>query len=163
MNYVETRRHELRKRRILMVDGNLTLNSQTMDGGASARVYDGGYWGFAATNAASADGVERITRQARQNAVTMGRFGPKQVQPLPGGSYRGEHVFHGRPAVSQKDCVDRLEQLHAWCRQRYPGLKSTRFLLHDEHHSKWVTTTRGSDVLSSIQRAACAVTFTVCA
>ncbi len=160
MNYVETRRHELRKRRILMVDGNLTLNSQTMDGGASARVYDGGYWGFAAAQAADADGLERITRQARQNAATMGRFGPKQAQPLPGGTYRGEHVFRGRPAMSQKDCVERLAQLHAWCRQRYPGLKSTRFLLHDENHSKWVTTTNGSDVRSSIQRAACGVTFT---
>ena len=52
MEHLETRRHELRKRRILMVDGNLTLNSQTTDGGASARVYQGGYWGFAASSGA---------------------------------------------------------------------------------------------------------------
>ena len=44
MEYTETRRHELRKRRLLMVDGNLTLNSQTTEAGASARTYRNGYW-----------------------------------------------------------------------------------------------------------------------
>ena len=98
MEYTETRRHELRKRRILMVDGNLTLNSQTVDAGASARAWQGGYWGFASTQDASPAGVERVTAQAIRNAQAMGRFGKRDDLPLPMGSYRGEHVFTGRPA-----------------------------------------------------------------
>ncbi|HSH90928.1 MAG TPA: TldD/PmbA family protein [Ramlibacter sp.] len=160
MTYLETRRHELRKRRILMVDGNLTQNLQTVEAGASARVYDGGYWGFASTNDASPAGIERVTAQARQNAAAMARFGAKDAKPLPGGSYRGEHVFTGRPALAQNEIVQRLSEIAAWCKQRYPDLKSTRIILHDEHHTKRLTTSTGSDVLNSIQRAACLVTFT---
>ncbi|WP_158289955.1 TldD/PmbA family protein [Ramlibacter sp. WS9] len=160
MDYTETRRHELRKRRILMVDGNLTLNSQTTEAGASARTYRAGYWGFASTNDTSGASVERMKAQAGQNAQTMARFGAKDTRPLPGGTYRGEHVFRGRPALSQADCVDRMTAIQVWCKQRYPELVSVRIGMQDEHHSKWVSTSTGSDVLNSIQRAACAVTFT---
>jgi TldD protein len=160
MTYLETRRHELRKRRLLMVDGNLTLNSQTVDSGASARAYDGGYWGFTSTNDASAAGIERVTAEARRNAQAMSRFGRKDPLPLPEGTYRGEHVYAGRPAIGQDECVERMGELSAWCKRRYPDLQSTRLLFSDEHHSKWLTTSTGSEVLSSIQRALCYVTFT---
>ena len=96
-----------------MVDGNLTQNSQTLEGGASARVHHNGYWGFAATNDPGAGEVERLESRARQNAVAMGRFGARAAQSLPGGSYRGEHVFRGRPPISQNECVERLSALHA--------------------------------------------------
>lgn len=160
MTYLETRRHELRKRRLMMVDGNLTLNSQSTDSGASARAYDGGYWGFASTDDSSAAGVERVTQQARGNAAAMGRFGRKDPLPLPEGSYRGEHVFRGSPAIGQDECVERMAELSAWCKQRYPDLKSTRVVIGDEHHSKWLTTSTGSEVLNSIQRSLCYVVFT---
>lgn len=160
MDYTETRRHELRKRRLLMVDGNLTLNSQTTDAGASARIYRGGYWGFASANDTSAASIDRMTAQAGRNAAAMARFGARNPHPLPGGTYRGEHVFRGRAAIGQNECVERMAAIHAWCRQRYPGLVSTRILLHDENHSKRVSTSTGSEVHSSIQRAVCAVTFT---
>jgi len=160
MSYLETRRHELRKRRLLMVDGNLTVNSQTLDAGASARAYEGGYWGFASANDASAAGIEHVTAEARRNARALSRFGQKQPLALPEGTYRGEHAFQGRPAIGQDACVERMAELSAWCKQRYPDLKSTRVLFGDEHHSKWLTTSTGSEVLSSIQRALCYVTFT---
>ena len=160
MTYLETRRHELRKRRLLMVDGNLTLNSQTTDTGASARAYEGGYWGFASTNDSGAAGIESVTQGARRNAQAMARFGKKDTLTLPDGTYRGEHVFKGRSAIGQDECVERMAELAAWCKQRYPDLKSTRLVLSDEHHSKQLTTSTGSDVLSSIQRALCYITFT---
>jgi TldD protein len=90
----------------------------------------------------------------------MGRFGAKDTLPLPEGTYRGEHVFKGRPAIGQDECVERMAELSAWCKQRYPDLKSTRVLLSDEHHSKWLTTSTGSEVLSSIQRALAYFVFT---
>jgi len=160
MDYTETRRHELRKRRLMMVDGHLTLNSQTTDAGASARIYQGGYWGFASANDTTPASTLRMKAQAGRNAAAMARFGAKDTRALPGGTYRGEHVFRGRPAIGQQECVERMAAIHAWCKQRYPDLVSTRILLQDEHHSKWVATSTGSEVLNSIQRAACAVTFT---
>ena len=159
--YAETRRHELRKSRLVMIDGNLAMNSRTAEGGISSRVYDGGYWGFAsAPDSGTGANREQVDRKARDNARTMARFGARAAFDLPGGSYRGEHVFDGRRPLTQKECVERLAELHAWCAKRYPALKSTQFMLQDEHHSKWLSTSHGSEVLNSIQRAACYITLT---
>lgn len=158
-DYAESRHHELRKTRLLMIDGNLAVNSRTVEAGVSARVYHGGYWGFASAPGDDAATTERVARQARDNARTVARFGDKAVPPLPDGSYRGGHVFRGRPALTQKELVERLTELHAWCRQRFPQLKSTQFMLSDEHHGKRLATSAGSEVLNSIQRAQCYITL----
>src|SRR5438132_3006016 len=55
-SYVETRHHELRKTRMLMVDGNLVSNQRSVETGVSARVYDAGYWGFASAPSDGAAG-----------------------------------------------------------------------------------------------------------
>ena len=157
-SYRETRRHELRKSRMLMVDGNLVSNARTVEGGVSARVHEAGYWGFASTQGEGVP-VEQVVDKASRNARDMARFGERAPLALPGDSYRGEHVFRGRAPLSPKESVERLAELHAWCVQRYPGLKSTRFIAGDEHHTKRVSTSQGSEVLSSIQRALCYVTL----
>jgi len=160
MSYSETRRHELRKRRLMMIDGNLTLNSQTLDGGSSVRSYRDGYWGFASAPQSDAATIERLAAKAAVNAKTMSRFGERSTLALPSGSHRGEYVYRGRAAIGQNELVARMSELTAWCKQQYPGLKSVRIVLGDEHHSKQVTNTHGTDVLNSIQRALCYVSFT---
>ena len=158
--YTELRRHELRKTRIVMVDGHLTTNSRTSEGGTSARAYRDGYWGFAsAPGTGNALTASRMRQQAEGHALAMARFGARRSLPLPGGSYRGEHQFKGRPAWSQTEAVEYLGALHAFCAQRYPGLKSARLILADEHHTKWLATSRGGDSMSSIQRGVVAVNF----
>jgi TldD protein len=156
-SYCETRHHELRKSRMLMVDGNLVGNTRSLEGGASARVHEGGYWGFAATPHTDALHADRAIDQARINARAMARFGTKALLALPADTYRGEHVFRGKAPLSPRECVERLAELHAWCAERYPDLTSTRFIIGDEHHAKRVATSNGSEVLSSIQRAFCYV------
>jgi TldD protein len=158
--YLEARRHELRKRRLLMIDGHLTLNSSTVEGGTSARVHDAGYWGFASSPDIDGASADRVADQARRNAAAMARFGTRAGLALPGDAYQGAHRFAGRPAMSQEECMGRLAELQAWCAERYPGLKSTRFLVQDEDHQKHLVTSRGSDVKTSIQRAAFHATLT---
>ena len=155
--YAEERQHELRRTRMLMIDGNLAVNSRTAEGGVSARVYDGGYWGFASAPSTDDATRDRVSAKARQNAKAMARFGADKPQlAFPGGHYRGEHAFtSGRTPLTPAECVERMAELHAWCKQRYPSLKSSRFVLHDEHHAKRLATSTGSDVLNSIQRATC--------
>ena len=158
-SYHESRRHELRKSRMLMVDGSLVSNLRSVETGASARVYEGGYWGFASTSSADAAKVREVTDLARRNARAMSKFGARKRLELPGGRYRGEHEFHGRAPLTAGDCTDRLAQIHAWATQRYPDLKSTRLLAADEHHRKHVATSEGTDATLSIQRALVYVTF----
>lgn len=153
-HYAETRRHELRKTMMQMVDGHLTVNSRSVEAGVSARAYQDGYWGFASSPTTDPASTERVQQQAGRNARSLARFGPRQAVALPGGSYRGEHVYQGQPALTPRQNAERLAELQAWCSQHYPGLKSTRFVLQDEHHSKWLVNSRGSEALASIQRAA---------
>lgn len=156
--YSELRRHELRKTRLVMIDGSLTLNSRTAEGGTSARVYHDGYWGFAAVPG-TVDGAARVANKARQNALAMARFGAQPTLALPGGGYHGEHRFAGRAELTPRECVERMAELHNWCAQHYPDLKSTKFVLADEHHSKWLASSQGGHSLSSIQRAMCYIFF----
>lgn len=160
--YAELRRHELRKSRVMMVDGHLTTNARSSEGGLSARAYHEGYWGFAAeTGAGDAAAAARVRAQADRNARAMARFGPRRTLALPGGTYRGEHEFRGRPPWSPTEAVDYLAELHTLCARRYPELKSTRLVLGDEHHRKWLSTSRGGESLACIQRALLYVTFSV--
>ncbi len=159
LQYSELREHELRKSRVMMIDGNLTQNSRSSEGGTSARVYRDGYWGFASVPGSGAAAAERVERQALDNVQAMARFGQRSSVALPNGGYRGEHAFRGRAALGQAEVQDRLGALNAWCRQRYPGLKSIRFVVADEHHAKRLATSTGGQSLASIQRAVCQVVF----
>lgn len=161
--YAESRRHELRKTRLVMIDGSLAVNNRSAEASVSERIHDGGYWGFAAAPASgdTTAGRARVRDRALANARAMARFGPRQAPPLAEGTHGGEHVYAGRAPLAPAECVERMTELHGWCMQRYPGLRSTQIILHDEHHSKWLSTSTGSAVLNSIQRAACAVTLTM--
>ena len=157
MAYTETRRHELRKSRMLMIDGHLAVNSRTAESGISARVYRDGYWGFA--SAPGDAGLPAVTDRALRNARAMTRFGERQALALPAEVHRGAHEFRGRPPLSEAECMERLAELHAWCARRYPELESTRFMLSDEDHAKHVGTDAGADAANRIQRAQCYITF----
>jgi TldD protein len=161
--YFELRRHELRRTRMQMIDGHLAVNSRTAEGGTSARVHEGGYWGFASeTTGASDPARERLLDKATRNARAMGRFGATASSPLvlPDAHCRGEHAPAGlRTPLTPAECVERLAALHAWCAVRYPTLNSSRFVLHDEHHAKRLETGSGSEVLNTIARASLGITF----
>lgn len=159
--YSELRHHTLRRTRMLMIDGNLTTNLRTAEAGVSARVYDGGYWGFASAPSTDAATRERVAAKARANAKAMSRFGAdRRPFDLPGGSYRGEHdIASTRAPLTPAECVERLAEMHAYCAKHYPQLRSARFVLHDEHHAKRLTTSSGADVLNTIARAVCSITL----
>jgi TldD protein len=159
--YRELRQHELRRTRMLMIDGNLAVNSRTAEGGVSARMHSGGYWGFASAPTNDAATRERVAAKARQNAQAMQRFGAaKSAPPLAGGTCSGQHGYRSvHAALAPAECIERLSALHAFCVQRFPALKSSRFVLHDEQHDKQLTTSTGSDVLNTIARASLYITL----
>ena len=152
--YLETRHHEVRKTRMNMVDGNLTGNLRSVQAGVSARAYRHGYWGFASAPADDAGGRDRVQRRALDNAAAMAVFGNRGALTLPGAHHRGEQPAQGRAPLSAADCAERMAELHAHCMARYPGLRSTRVMVTDEHHVKQLQTEGGGLSLARIQRAA---------
>ncbi len=155
--YLESRHHELRKTRMVMVDGNLTSNLRSVQAGVSARMYQGGYWGFASAPTDGADVQGQVRARAAQNARAMGLFGARPSLALPGGHYRGEQRRIGKPAMTAGECAERMAALHAHCMAHYPGLKSTRIMATDEQHTKALRTDGGGESLALIQRVAVAV------
>ena len=154
VDYAENRQHELRKTRLVMVDGNLTANTETSEGGSSARVFNKGYWGFASTPSMDDESLDRVTRKAVDNAATMCRFGDQAPLSLPTDSHQGEYGYNGRPPLSQKESVELLEALNAYCKKEFPDLKSASFVMSEEGHEKRFATSNGSEGLSTINRAA---------
>lgn len=159
-DYSEMRHHELHKTRMVMIDGNLSENSDSAEGGTSARVYRGGYWGFASKPGFAALAGEQVANQALANARAMSSFGQKTSLTIPDAAYRGEHYFRGETPLSQRDCIELLEAMFQLCQRKYPDLKSTTFILHSERHRKRLSTSFGSEALSSIQRAGLYAVFT---
>ena len=160
VDYAESRQHEVRKTRMMMIDGSLTANSQTTEGGTSSRVFDNGYWGFASVPSMDADAVAKVSKKAADNARAMSRFGNKPKLEMPMDSHVGEYGFNGRPPMSQKERVELMEAVDAACKEKYPELKSTRVMLHEESHDKRYSTSNGSEGLNTINRAACYIMMT---
>jgi TldD protein len=158
-SYTECRVHELRKLRILMVDGHVISSASSVDAGTSARVFDQGYWGFAASPSVDPAAANQLLSQATRNARVMHQFGQKASLPLPVQTYIGEHIFAGKPALSARLITDSLSELNAFCKARYPELSSVRLIFTQEMHSKQMQNSIGSRVLNHIQRAAIMLTF----
>src|SRR5690554_1693409 len=103
-DYTELRFHEQHKSLLLMVDGNLTINSHTNEAGASARVYNNGYWGLSALSGTSTKNGNMALDKARDNARVMSRFGAQKSNvSLPTDVYQGEHSFKGKAPVTQNE------------------------------------------------------------
>jgi len=157
---MELRNHELSKTHMILVDGNLSTNLQSKEAGTCARIYDNGYWGFASAPNSDLSSANKVKNKANTNAKAMSRFGDTVSLALPAEVYKGEHVYKGKEPLTQKECVDLLQSMYGLCERKYRDLKSSTFMMLDEHHTKIVTTSTGSESLSSIQRAVCYCIFT---
>lgn len=160
VDYAEMREHEVRKVRKVMIDGNLTANTETSEGGVSSRVYNKGYWGFASIPAMDQASRDKVVRKAMDNANAMCRFGEKPELDLGGEAYQGEQSCIEHPSLSQRESVELMEAVDTHCKARYPALKSTTFVLHEESHKKGFGTTNGGSGLNTIDRAACYIVMT---
>lgn len=154
VDYAESRQHEVRKTRMVMIDGNLTANAETSEGGSSARVFDKGYWGFASAPAMDGETAGRVAQKAADNARAMSRFKRQPRLDLPLDSHVGEYGFNGRPPLSASEKLEILETANAYAASRYPGLKSATFMFQQESHEKRLATSNGSEGLATINRAA---------
>ena len=160
-DYSEYRIHEQKTSTILMVDGNVSTNSQLLEAGVNARVYHKGYWGFASSPDTSARSIELMQAQALTNAGTLSHFGPKKLLTLPSVAYRGDHQRFGRTAMTESEIMELLETMHAYCKRQYPDLSSVIFRVHSDDDCKHVVTSVGSQATSRVQRAVLYCGFTM--
>jgi len=82
-DYTELRAQVNTTRRVVLVSGNMTSNSQESEGGVSARVYRGGTFGFASAASYTDEGVKNVLSAATDNAIFMDNHVKKGKPPLP--------------------------------------------------------------------------------
>ncbi|ASP39007.1 peptidase [Bacterioplanes sanyensis] len=157
-DYNETRFHELRKRRLVMVDGNLVSNDSTHSVGHSARVFQHGYWGFASSTQPSA--ANELSNLALANAKAMQLFGGKE-QVLPSAAYQGEHRFQGQASWSSEQIIEWQQAVNQLVHQRYADVASVTIASMDERHDKYVQNSQGARAYNEIARGQCYIGLTV--
>ena len=156
--YNEFRQHELRKRRLVMIDGSLMANDSTHLVGQSARVYQNGYWGFASSSEPA--GADELGNLALANARAMQVFGGSS-RALPAEGYQGEHRIACRPNWSSEQIIDWLKAVNDLARSRYDNLASVKLVAMDEFHDKSVQNSVGARVFNNISRALTYIMLTV--
>ncbi|MDO3386898.1 TldD/PmbA family protein [Gilvimarinus sp. SDUM040013] len=156
--YNEFRQHELRKRRLNMVDGNLTANDSSHVGGQSARVYQNGYWGFA--SATQPAGADKLGNLALANASALQVFGGES-RPLPQQAYQGEHGIACQPNWSSEQLIEWLQEVTALTQNRYEKVVSVTAVALDEYHDKFVQNSLGARAYNNISRALVYLLLTV--
>lgn len=156
--YNEFRQHELRKRRLVMVDGSLMANDSTHLVGQSARVYQNGYWGFASSTEPA--GADKLGNLALSNARAMQVFGGNS-RALPTEGYQGEHRIACRPNWSSEQIIDWLKAVNDLARSRYDRIASVKLVAMDEYHDKSVQNSVGARAFNTIYRALTYMMLTV--
>ena len=124
-DYTELRAQVNTTRNVTLVAGNMASNSQTSEGGVSARVYKGGTFGFASGAEYSHEAIKSVLTAATNNALFMDKRVNKGSAPLPGvTSGRVDlKTIPGEP-VSQSLIIDFAKALDDLLIGRYKNLSS---------------------------------------
>ena len=72
-SYTELRAQENRTRQVTLLAGNMVANAQKTEGGVSARVYNGGTYGYACGAEYSSKSVQNVLNAATANAEFMNK------------------------------------------------------------------------------------------
>src|SRR5262245_4684141 len=81
--YTELRLQRNRSMQISLLNGDVVANSQTSDGGVSARVFKDGVWGFASRPQIDNDAVIATVDEATRNAALLARHAARPEIVLP--------------------------------------------------------------------------------
>jgi TldD protein len=136
--YTELRLQRNRSTQISLLNGDVVANTQTSDGGVSARVFKDGVWGFASRPQIDNDAVIATVDEATRNAVLLARHAARPDVQLPRTkAFNVSDFSTQRPRLTQQQSIDFLQALDKHIAQTYPDLKSrsvTRLDLDMEKH-----------------------------
>ncbi len=152
--YSELRLHENRNVGIALMNGSLVVNENKAAGGASARVFRNGAWGFASGPGGDAAAVKKVLAAASKNADFLDSRLKKGLPALPAHSAAGFHD-HGtkKKRLGQKELVDFARDLDGYIAAKYPGLKGRRVRISNLDMEKTFLNSFGSSCYSMTPRS----------
>jgi TldD protein len=130
-------------RRVTLLQGNLTRNARAESQGVSARVYQGGVYGFASQAELSGEAARRALKTATGNAKFLdghARRGQGALPDISSGALATQEDFTDLP---QKHYLDFLRPLDAYIAGKYPGLASRSLVAYADSMEKQLATSDG--------------------
>jgi TldD protein len=152
--YTELRWHANHAVRLAMRKGALLQNTQTREGGVSARCYRSGAFGFACHPGDTDEALGAVLAEARANAALYERAAggePASLPQTPPGTgvydYRSQ-----RSPLSPSERTDLLRRLDDTITRKYPGLLNTDLVLSSLAIEKALVTSEGAATYSYVPR-----------
>jgi TldD protein len=152
--HTELRFQKNGSRGVGLLKGNIVGNSSSEGSGLSARVCQGGFWGFASGADYSERAVEAVLAAAEANAKFLtSRLGsPKPpFAPLPKGKVSTKRTK--ATDTEQRVFLDFAKELDSYIASKYPGLTSRSVSVNCSYIEKLFVTSDGADGYSLIPRS----------
>lgn len=124
--YSELRLHRNISRRVSLLNGNMINNSLSAQSGVSARVYQGGLYGFASAPSEEESAVRAVLKEAEENARFLAAREPAAKPALPKIARYSDPL---RPdaaddALPQKALAEFITAVDEYIAKKYPDLLS---------------------------------------
>ena len=142
--HTELRGQLSRNRRAVLLNGDVVGNTRSDVSGVSARVYEGGVYGFSSMAEYSAEAAETVLKAATENAAFMDRHagtGKPALPPLPVRQLKPQADIRD---AAQKVYVNFAREADAYIAKKYPALLSRRLVSMEDSMEKLIVTSDGA-------------------
>ncbi|MFH2114876.1 MAG: TldD/PmbA family protein [Spirochaetota bacterium] len=159
--YTELRVQENRSLRVSLLNGDVVGNARGAQGGASARAYKDGVWGFASSPELDDKAIAACVLRATDNARFLASEEGSRKPALPSRPGKTSQDFStARSRLSQKELIDFVRNLDAWCTNKFPSLSSRSVSLSTLDMEKTLLSSDGAEAFSMTPRTILAVSLT---
>ena len=152
--HTELRAQRNASRGVSLLKGNVVGNSSSESSGLSARVYQGGLWGFASGAEYDEKAVEAVLSAAERNAKFLtSRLGAPKP---PFAAMPGEKLTTKRTVVNdseQRVLLEFTKEIDGYIASKYPDLTSRSVSANHSYIEKLFITSDGADGYSLLPRA----------
>ena len=143
--HTELRAQENRNRQVVLVQGNLMVNSRSETSGVSARVCKNGVYGFASMAEYSDSAATAVLKAATNNAIFLEQHAPKGKGPLPVLPTGTVPINRYIIDFEQKRYIEFCKELDSYIVKKYPDLSSRTIVYTEDSMDKILYTSDGYD------------------
>ena len=143
--HTELRGQKNRNRRAVLLSGDVLANVRSDVSGVSARVYEGGVWGFSSMAEYSEEAAATVLKAASENAAFMDRHvgnGKPALAPLKGGQ---PFIMEDFNDPAQKVYVDFAREIDEYIAAHCPNLTSRKVISTEDSMEKLLKVSDGRD------------------
>ena len=147
-------------RRIGLLGGNLVTNLRSEQGGVSARVYEGGVYGFSSSADYTEDSIRAVLKADQENAHFLNSRVCKGKGSLPTIGRGSKNLDLEFRDAEQKKYISFAKEVDAYIAEKYPDLASRSIIVRSECTEKLLVVSDGFDSRSLLPRTHIYVTLT---